>query len=180
MKKQPASKSNEGEPLVFQRALGEGAIDLVRKIAKTDFHNHSVFGTRLSHIQEWVGHPIMRAPSQMHSLEDMHRYSREYLHPCIFSRQGFEFTAESAITDAIADGIIILEMSLDVGWIQSYDKREQFFEYVLLLVDKYKSQLDFRPEIGIMRNNDPTVQISLAEECARSGLFRSIDLYGEI
>jgi adenosine deaminase len=177
MNEHPASKGNSGSP-VFQKALKEGAIDSIRRTNKTDFHNHSVFGTRMSNIQKWVGHHIVRPPLQMQSLEDLHRYSREYLHPHIFNRQGFEFTTESSIADAIWDGVIILEMSVDVGWILAYDEREQFFEYVLRLINKHKNQLDFRPEIGIMRNGDPTVQIPLAEEFARSGLFRSIDLYG--
>jgi adenosine deaminase len=175
---QSASKGNSGGSVIFQKALEEGDIELIRKTDKTDFHSHSVFGTRLTRIQEWLGHPIMRPPLQMQSLEDLHRYSRENLHPYVFNRQGFEFTAESAIADAISDGVVILEMSVDVSWILAYDRQEQFFEYVLYLVGKHKSQLDFRPEIGIMRNGDPTVQIPLAEECARSGLFGSIDLYG--
>lgn len=114
----------------------------------------------------------------MISLDDMHRFSQAYLRPHILNRPGFEFTTESAIKDTIADSVVILEMSIDVGWLLSYDKPDQFFEYVAFLVKKYKSQVDFRPEIGILRHNDPLTQIPLAKEIARSGLFMSIDLYG--
>jgi adenosine deaminase len=178
MKEPPSLKRSSNDSVVFQNALKEGAIDLLRTIPKTDFHNHSFYGTRLSNIREWVGHPIPNPPLRMQSLDDMHRFSREYLRPHILNRRSFEFLTESAVKDATTDGVLILEMSLDVGWLLAYDKPDQFFEYVSYLIKKYESQIDFRPEIGILRQNDPSTQIPLAKELARSGLFMSIDIYG--
>jgi adenosine deaminase len=174
----PYQSANTGV-VDLEKALNERSLDHLRRIPKTDFHNHSVFGTRFSNIERWVGHPLPMPPLRMHSLEEFQAYSKEFLHPYILNRNGFEFTADSAIHDAIQDGVKILEMSLDVGCISMYERApDGFFFFVEHLMKKYKGQLEFRPEIGLGKDRDPATQIPLAMQCIHSNLFKSIDLYG--
>jgi len=179
MMRLPAAKADKEPISDLEDALVGESLDRLRKVPKTDFHNHSVFGTRFDRIQEWVGRPLRRPPSRMHSIEEMQAYSRECLRQHILSRRGIEFTADSAIRDAIQDGVKVLEMSLDAGCLTMYrEGPEGFFLFVSELIAKYKDQLDFRPEIGVGKDQDPKSYIPLATQCILSGVFRSIDLYG--
>jgi adenosine deaminase len=115
----------------------------------------------------------------MASLDEMIRFSQEVLYPHTITRAGFGFTAESAILDAIDDGVRVLEMSLDVRFIALFDKGlDGFFSFVSTLVQKFKPQIDFRPEVGMSKDRPAPDQIDLASPCIDSGLFHSIDLYG--
>jgi len=146
---------------------------------KADRHCHSIFGASLQGIQAWAGKPIEPPPLRMADLDEMRKYSHRALYPHIYNRAGFEHTAESTILEAIQDGVRILEMSLDVNFIQYYDDGATgFIGFVKRLRETRGEGIDFRPEIGVSKNRDPSPQVALARECVDSGVFRSIDLYG--
>jgi adenosine deaminase len=156
MMRLPVAQTAKGQISDLEDALAGESLDRLRAVPKTDFHNHSVFGTRFDRIQEWVGRPLRRPPSRMHSIEEMQVYSRECLRQHVLSRRGIEFTADSAIRDAIQDGVKVLEMSLDAGCLTMYTEGpDGFFLFVSDLIAKYKDQLDFRPEIGVAKDQDP-------------------------
>jgi adenosine deaminase len=109
----------------------------------------------------------------------MIKYAHEILYPHTNTLSGFQFTAHSAIQDAIADGVTILEMSLDVRFISLFEiGLDSFFSFVADLVKRHKEHIDFRPEIGMSKDRPFFDQIGLASSCIESGIFRSIDLYG--
>jgi adenosine deaminase len=163
----------------FIRALMEENLSWLTKIPKADLHNHSIYGTRIEHIESWVGHPVIHPPASMKSLDEMISYTRASLYPYIDSRVGFEFTSRSAIRDAIEDGVTILEMSIDVRFISFFGTSpDPFFIFIHDLVESNKSLIDFRPEIGLSKDRPAGGQMQVASSCIHSGLFRSIDLYG--
>jgi adenosine deaminase len=146
---------------------------------KADRHCHSILAASLGSIIRWSGVAIAPAPSRMDGLPGMSSYARAALYPHIRNQKGFEFTAEMAIREAIADGVTILEMSLDADLIPLLPTGVAgFVAFASEMVERYRSDIDFRPEIGISRRADPTPQIVFANECAESGVFRSVDLYG--
>jgi len=115
----------------------------------------------------------------MSSLDDMINYSHGVLYPHIMTRAGFEFTAESAVQEAVEDGVARLEMSLDVRFVSLYTSvPDGFLSFVARLVERYRDRIDFRPEIGMSKDRSADDQARLARICIHSGVFRSIDLYG--
>ena len=163
----------------FAEALG--ALDRERLAAfpKADRHCHSIFGASLQGIQAWAGVPIEPPPPRMADFDGMRRYAHRALYPHIHNRAGFEHTAGSTILEAIQDGVRVLEMSLDVNFIQYYEGGAAgFIDFIRHLRETSMERIDFRPEIGVSRNRDPSAQVALAMECLDSGVFRSIDLYG--
>jgi len=163
----------------FQKALADGSLQELRAFPKADLHRHSILGTGLRNIEKWAGISLPKPPARMESLDEMRTYLHDILYPHILNRDGFEFTAESAIDDAVHDGVAILEMSLDVRFIEMYaDGLRGFLDFVGRLVARSPGRIQFRPEIGISKDRDPRTQIPPASECIGSGLFRSIDIYG--
>jgi adenosine deaminase len=163
----------------FAEAIEAGDRAWPAAFPKADRHCHSIFGASLQSIEAWAGEPIEPPPPRMADLDEMRKYSHRALYPRIYHRAGFEHTAESAILEAIEDGVRILEMSFDVNFIQFYgDGATGFIGFVQRLRGTSGERIDFRPEIGISKNRDPSPQVALARECVDSGVFRSIDLYG--
>jgi adenosine deaminase len=163
----------------FREALKAGDLEELRRVPKTGLHVHSIFGTRIENIESWIHRPLPRPPLRMASLDDMREYAHRVLYPHILNRAGFEFTAESAIRDAVEDGVVRIEMSLDVRFMRLYETaRNGFLDFVARLPRISAERIDVRPEIGVSRNRPPETEIPLAMVCVRSGLFRSLDLYG--
>gem|GEM_PF-2138942 len=130
----------------FIAALGTRDLSALRQIPKSDLHIHSILGPRLETIEQWLGVTFPRPPEQMSSLDEMVHYAHSVLYPHLMSRQGFEFTARSAIQDALDDGVRILEMSLDMRFIAMYEKGEDgFLSFVSGLMAEYRDRIDFRP-----------------------------------
>jgi adenosine deaminase len=163
----------------FIEALRSGDLSTLQTVPKSDLHNHSILGTRIERVESWLRTPLRRPQKQMASLDEMIKYAHDVLYPHTDTHAGFKFTAESAIRDAIADGVSILEMSLDMRFISLFENGpDEFFSFVAGLVETYKDRIDFRPEIGMSKDRPPADQIHLASICIRSGIFSSIDLYG--
>ena len=164
---------------LFISALQSGDLPALQRVPKSDLHNHSILGTRIESVESWLQKPLQRAQKRMTSLDEMIKYAHDVLYPHTDTFTGFQFTAQSAIEDAIQDGVTILEMSLDMRFISLFEKGpEDFFDFVAGLVKTYKNRIDFRPEIGMSKDRSPADQIHLASLCIQSGVFRSIDLYG--
>ena len=163
----------------FRSALRSGDRVGLARVPKSDLHNHSILGTRIERIEKWIGQSLRHAPVRMPSLDEMIKYAQDVVYPHTVTRAGFEFTTESAILDAIDDGVRVLEMSLDVRFISLFNEGpDEFFPFISALVQKFKPQIDFRPEIGMSKDRPAPGQIDLAWACVDSGLYHSIDLYG--
>ena len=130
-------------------------------------------------MERWLGYPLTKPPLKMKGLEGMHEYIDETLAPHLDHRQGFEFIAASALNDAIQDGVVILEMSFDIRLVKFYPRGLiELRLSIEMLVERYREQIDLRPELGFAREcaDDPK-WMQLANEAIELGVYRSIDLY---
>lgn len=163
----------------FYAAIRNNDLAALALVPKSDLHNHSILGTRIEHIESWLKRSIQRPQPRMASLDEMIKYAHEVLYPHTNTLAGFQFTAQSSIQDAINDGVTVLEMSFDVRFVSLYEEApDDFLRFVSDLVETYDDRIDFRPEIGMSKDRPADDQTRLALLCIRSGIFRSIDLYG--
>ena len=167
--------------LNFVEALSTGELAAIKAIPKADLHCHALFATRLENVERWLGHPLAKPPPKMNGLEGMLAYAREFLHPHIRCRNGFEFVATSAVRDAICDSIVIFEMSFDIRIAQFYpDGLTGLCLFIENLVDCHRMQINLRPELGFPRTSaDNREHVALAHHAIELGTFHSLDLYDD-
>ena len=160
-------------------ALTTGDLNAIRAAPKTDLHSHAFLSTRLRNLEKWLGHSLPKPPGKMRGLEEMLEYVNTVLAPHQKSRKGFEFVATSGINDAIQDGVVGLEMSFDIMMTRFYlDGLVGVETFIEGLVEKYRSQVDLRPELGFPRTSaDDQELMKLAHEAIELDVFQSIDLY---
>ncbi len=163
----------------FAEALRGGSVRELASFAKADRHCHSIFGASFASIEQWTGKRLPPPPARMAGFDAMRLYAHGELYPYIYNRNGFEFTAERAILEAASDGVDILEMSFDVNFIQYYGNGvDGFLAFIHGITARHRGALHVSPEIGVSKNRAPETQIELARACVDSGIFESIDLYG--
>ena len=163
----------------FVEALSTDNLTAIRAAPKTDVHCHAFFSTRLENVERWLGYPLTKPPLKMRGVQGMMEYADAVLASPIKHREGFEFVGVSAMNDAIEDGVVMLEMSFDIRLADFYpDGVTGLCAFIETLVERYRGQVDLRPELGFSRGNadDPKLT-SLAHEAVESGTFQSIDLY---
>lgn len=163
----------------FVTALSRNDLDGLRAVPKTDVHSHAFLSTRLRNLEDWLGHSVPRPPRRMKGLEGMMEYILAVLAPLQKSREGFEFVSSSGVKDAIEDGVVYLEMSFDIMMTRFYPNGlsgvKAFLEE---LVDRFKPQVNLRPELGFPRTHvDDASLMKFAHEAVELGVFKSIDLY---
>ena len=163
----------------FMDVLVRDDLTVIRAAAKTDLHSHALLSTRLENLERWIGSPLKDPPAKMDGLDGMHAYIAEVLVPHVISEAGFRFVPLSGIEDAIADGVVVLEMSFDIRLAQLYPGGlGEFLTHIEGLVAHVRSRIDFRPELGIAREHTADSGLmKLAAEAIESGVFRSVDLY---
>ena len=163
----------------FVEALSTDNLTAIRAAPKTDVHSHSFLSTRRENAERWLGHPLTKPPLKMKGLGGMMEYIDAALAPHLDHRQGFEFIVTSAISDAIQDGVVILEMSFDIRLLKFYPGGlTELRTSIEALVKRYREQIDLRPELGFAREcaADPK-WMKLAHEAIELEFFQSIDLY---
>ena len=163
----------------FVQALSDDDIEGIKSYPKTDVHSHVMFSTRRQNVERWIGHALDKPPSKMEGLEGMLTYVGTVLMPHIRNQDGFEFIANSAINDAILDGVVVLEVSIDIRIAEFYpDGLQQLYEYIQNLIEKYRHQIELRPELGFSRKcADDINLVKLTHKAIESEMFHSIDLY---
>ena len=163
----------------FIEALSIDNLTAIKAAPKTDVHCHAFFSARRESVEHWLGHPLTKPPLKMKGVAGMMEYADAVLAPHINHQPGFEFVVVSAMDDAIEDGVVRLEMSFDIRLVEFYSNGLiELCTFIEALVERYRTQVDLRPELGFAREcvYDPRL-MKLAHEAIELGVFRSIDLY---
>ncbi len=176
-----ATTPSSGPPAAqsFVAALEERRLPSLRLFPKADRHCHASLSAPFHHLEQWVGRPLEKPPQRMASFDEMRRYLHAALWPFVRNRPGAEAAASFAVEDAIEDGVVIMELSFDVDLAACYETGvDGYLEFIAGLVRRHERRIALRPEIGVSKNRSPATQVPLALACIASGVFRSIDLYG--
>ncbi len=163
----------------FVNALSADDLPALKRAPKVDLHCHAFFSTRLRNLEKRLGCKLAPPPPKMNKLDGMHVYATEVLDPHLRDRETIEYVVESALRDAIEDGVVVLEMSFDIRRAAYYaDGLAGVRKHVEALRDRYRPQIDLRPELGIPRQIAASPKLmSLASQALDLDLFLSIDLY---
>lgn len=146
---------------------------------KTDAHNHLNLGMKYASYAPWAHFFIPNFPRQMHGLEEMHDVISTFTRPRCSSAKDVHDLLTLSIEDAIADSVVVLEGSVDISFVGHYNENyDEFLSMISGLAEKYRDKIDFRPELGIGKTFDKAKVRKWVPELLKSGVFKSIDLYG--
>lgn len=146
---------------------------------KIDAHNHLNLGMHYNSYLAWSGIPISNFPRQLKGLDEMHDIISRYTRPRCKTADDVVSLIDMSIKDAIADGVTILEGSIDIGFMVHFKENiDKFLLMVSGFVEKYKGKIEMRPELGLGKTFDKKKISHWAPAMLESKIFKSIDLYG--
>lgn len=167
--------------LEFIKALEENDLELLRKIPKSDLHNHFVLGGNREYIYEKSGYKIDCITKPLASMDEMHKWNGEYIGERFNSSEMRKLLIEATFYQAKIDGIKILEIGEDVWGLGEFFNNDivELVETFEEINERIAPDIELRLQIGLSRH----CPIDYLQDCLKHFWgrkeFYSIDLYGD-
>lgn len=170
---------NTTEDILFKESLKDENLFKLKKVSKGDVHNHCSTGMRFSNFNKWAGGNANQAPKKMNGVKALNEYIFNEVNKRISKEEDVAFLIEETVKEAMEDGVKILETSIDCHELMHFHEKDNLFKTILNIKNKYKPYIDFRPEIGMAINTPREDLDKYLIPSIESGVFISIDAYGE-
>ncbi|MCX6282643.1 MAG: adenosine deaminase [Bacteroidetes bacterium] len=164
----------------FRTALEECDLKAIRRIPKSDLHNHCMLGGKASVINRFYGEKLKPFHADKMGIEPLNRWIGEVYAPFMKRPGAFEKAVEAAFTQAKQDGIKVLEMSMDGFFGSLFNVSPgravgSLKHYHSLIAP----EIDFRPELGFPKTLPLRTMLRHLEPFLAFDYFRSLDLYDD-
>jgi adenosine deaminase len=164
----------------LESALAANDAQALASIPKTDLHCHGLLSAPPAVYEQVIGHALVPPPRRFPDFDDFSRYIVEHLWPALRELQGVRALTRGAFERLIDDGVVYAEMSFDLLLPQALGLSAAQFAAVLgEEVDRVADRVTIAPEIGVNRALPPDAVLPLARDWIDTGVYRSIDLYGD-
>jgi adenosine deaminase len=163
---------------VFIAALETRDLRSLRKVPKSDLHNHSMMGGRLRRLEKFYGKKLEPFRRGDEGIQGINNWLGEVYRPVLDKPGAFKAAVSAAFLQAKSDGVTVLEMSMDAY--MSRLLRLQPVEVVSVFRESHRAiapEIEFRPELGLSRSLPVRTILSLIEPYLDLDFFRSVDLY---
>jgi adenosine deaminase len=159
---------------------GRPDIHHLRRLPKSDLHNHCLLGGKRSLIEKHLGKKLAPFKSSQNGISDLNAWIGKEIRPFFQLPGAFEKAVEAAFIQAKSDGVTRLEMSIDVLFGVMFNITA---DRIVATLKHYHKALapgiDFLPELGFPRNKSLRTLLSCFEPFLDYQYFRSIDLYDD-
>ena len=162
----------------FTEALKSRDLRSLRKVPKSDLHNHALMGGRLRSMEKFSGRNLEKFRAGAKGVQGINEWRENVYRPLFDLPGAFKAAVDAAFHQAKSDGVTDLEMSMDVFMGRLFNLRPaeviSTFKASHQATDQW---IDFRPELGFSRSLPVRTLLSCFEPYIGTGYFRSIDLY---
>lgn len=150
------------------------------KLPKADVHNHFHLGGSQKRLFEKYPKATIKFPEKYDGLVGMIDFIYNHLNQIMLSKDDVINFMEIAIESAIDDNITLLEASVDANLARFFDDSiAQVITEIKSIREKYKTKIDFKPDIGINKDLPIDKVYDYGNACIESGIFSGIDIYGK-
>ncbi|GKX30886.1 adenosine deaminase family protein [Vallitalea longa] len=162
----------------FISYLQNNDIDGLKKISKSDLHNHATRGGNIDYV---VGSNITKTlPIKFNDLNEMQEWYNMNIKPHCIGKQGFIKRIEGAFLQAKEDGVSVLTLSFGIGdKIHFNNSFDEYIENIEKIKEKIFPQVLFIPEISMGRTDDIKPEEYIFDEILSLDYFKAIDLVGD-
>tara|TARA_R110002124_G_scaffold103270_3_gene252080 strand:- start:21397 stop:22305 length:909 start_codon:yes stop_codon:yes gene_type:complete len=152
----------------------------IKDLSKADVHSHLHLAGSQERFRERYADANINFPKTFNGLNGMINFIYDHLNAVMLTKTDVVNFMEIGIESAIDDNVKLLEASVDISLARFFNNSiDNVIEAVKVLIEKYKSQIDFRPDIGVNKDLDIEKVYSDGVRCVESGVFNGIDFYGQ-
>jgi adenosine deaminase len=165
----------------FIKALQVGDRNTLRKIPKSDLHNHFSLGGDRDYIREHTGIEIESCSEVLSSMEEMHTWNRRNLGEQFANLDMRKLMIEATFHQAYKDGVTILEIGEDVWGLGEFfhNDIDELIAAFHETKERIAPNIELRLQIGLSRHCGIDYLMGCLEQFWGRKEFYSIDLYGD-
>ena len=164
----------------FREALVRHNLKGIRRISKSDLHNHSMMGGKRAHMEKFTGRPIPRFSHGSRGIRGINEWIAVQYRPVLEQEGAMEAAIEGAFLQALKDGVTVLEMSIDIFFGRLFNiPAQRIIDALRHYHETIAPGIVFRPEIGFPRTLSIRTILRVIEPYFNSGFFSSIDMYDD-
>ncbi len=167
--------------LIFSDTIHSGRIKEVRRIPKSDLHNHCLMGGRREDIEKFSKTRIRPFRSIKGTIEELDQWIAEVYRPVLVAcPDAFIKAVEATFRQAKSDGVMLLESSIDSGYGEAFNiSPEKIVASLRHVHAAIAPEIDFRPELGFIRGQPVRSLMAQMERYLPFDYFKAIDLYDD-
>ena len=127
--------------------------DKIEKLPKGDVHNHLHLGGSSHLLKKKYSNTSFVIPQHYAGFDGMMDYIINHVNTIMLTSDDVIYFMEMALSKGIDDNVEYLEASVDIGLVRYFDNSiNKLIDVVEDLKIKYKSQINFQPDIGINKD----------------------------
>jgi len=164
----------------FQSALANGDLDAIRRIPKSDLHNHFFLGGNRALVAKWAGKDIAPLDRPLTSMSDMHEWVQARFGALFHGADGRLKAFEATLVQAKLDGVTRLETGETPWAIALHNGSASTLTDALRSVHNHVApDVDWIPQLDLAREVRADVQARRLAPFLELGFWRSIDMSGD-
>ena len=158
----------------------QALVKQLQALPKADVHNHLHLSGAVELLHEYYPDVRFETPQYYDGFDGMMHFIIAHVNTLMRSSDDVVKLMDIGIRSAIKDNVKHLEASVDTGLAKYFDHSlEALIGAVGALKEKYKAEIDFRPEVGIKKTSELDEVYREGMVCIQSDVFEGIDLYGK-
>lgn len=158
----------------FVKALIKGNIEEIKRIPKSDLHNHTPYGGSRKIIKEMYGKKVPMLEKRFKSIPEMN-------HWCdinIKEPNDYIKRIRACFLQAKEDGIKVFAPNFATCAQKNFKSFEEYIDFIKDLVMEFSETMQIFPELALDRNKHYDDLEGLVTKFLDTGVFYSIDLTG--
>jgi adenosine deaminase len=164
----------------FQTALETGDLDAIRRVPKSDLHNHFFLGGNRAFVSEWAGKDIAPLDHKLGCMAEMHEWVQAQFGTLFAGAQGRLKAFEATLVQAKFDGVTRLETG-ETPWAITLHNGS-----ATALTDAWRGvharvapNIEWIPQLDLAREVPVDVHARRLAPFLELGFWRTLDMSGD-
>lgn len=162
----------------FINSLKNNNLDTLKKMPKSDLHNHATRGGNIRYLIPDYENSNYAPPVKFNDLSQMQEWYEGVIKPYFNGKEGFVKRIKGSFLQAKKDGVKKLVLGFGIDDMKFFNNINEYVDFMKNLKDEIFPNINFIPEICLVRTNKIKELEKLLDEILSFNFFRSIDLVG--
>lgn len=164
----------------FQSALASGDLETIRRVPKSDLHNHFILGGNRALVSKWAGKDIAPLDRRLNSISEMHEWVQTRFGALFKGAHGRLKAFEATLVQAKFDGVTRLETGETPWAITLHNGSTSALTEALRSMHNHVApDVEWIPQLDLARQVSADVQARRLAPFLELGFWRSLDMSGD-
>ena len=171
--------SNVLDSVRFIKALQCGSLEKIRRIPKSDLHNHVPLGGSRAFLSKLTGYKVPELTGKFSSILEMNDWCKKNVKGRLNVSNEFVARALAAFLQAEYDGVTVFAPNFALCARKDFNSYDELLQFITSLIEKFSTSMKIYPELCLDRHKIDSQREQEAITLMKTGIFRIIDVTGD-